>query len=99
MPYADSKAQQEEKRLPFLDEPKAQPTRDYHYSHKANPQLGLFVYNRPPDFLFSSIKMFLLHLLLWICMSFAMGSDSKLLFFAAPIKPIFAGEITGRLLV
>ena len=99
MPYVDSKAQQEEERLTFLEEQKAQPMRDCPNSPKEKPQLVLFVYNRPPDFLFSSIKMFLLPLLLWIHMSFAMGADSNLLFFAGPSKRIFAGEITGHLLV
>ena len=45
---------------------------------------GLFVYNSPPNFLFPSIKEFLLPLLLETCRWLAMVADPILEFFADP---------------
>lgn len=61
MPYGDSRAQKEEERLPLFDQREAQPMTDCHNSaNEMPPHLKLFVYNSPPNFLFPSIKEFLI---------------------------------------
>ena len=60
---------------------------------------GPLVYCSPPNFLFSSIRVFSFPCHVETCLSLATIADSGMHSRLIPYKPIFAGEITGSLFV